>query len=126
MLEEAMGLHKEEERLCRELNYQDGLQVCLGSQALILSVWGRLEEAVELHEEEERICRDLNNPEGLSICLVNQGAIYGKKGEREKQIALLREALAIAREHGLISLSAEIEAFLKQIDPPTPPDKSYS
>ncbi len=51
------------------------------------------------------------------ICWVNQGAIYGKMGQPEKQIALLEDALALAREHKLHRLAAQIEAILKRRSP---------
>ncbi len=116
-----MDLLKEQERICKELGNLNSLSNSLGSPALILKAWDRLDEAMDLLKEQELICRELNNPEGLSICLVNQGLVLGKKGEGEKQIALVREALAIAREHELTRLAAQIEAILKQIDHPAPP-----
>ena len=124
-LEEAMELHKEEERICKQLGNLDGLSACLGNQALILSDWGRLEEAMALHKEEERLSKQLGNIEGICISWVKQGLIYGKKGELEKLIALLEEALALAREHKLHHLADQIEAILKRINPPAPPDKRF-
>lgn len=70
-----------------------------------------------LQEEKERLCKQLGNNEGLCICWVNQGAIYGKMGQPEKQIALLEDALALAREHKLHRLAAQIEAILKKKKP---------
>jgi ATP-dependent transcriptional regulator len=116
-LEEAMDLLKEVERICKQLGNLDGLQACLGNQANILCGWDRLEEAMALQEEKERLCKQLGNNEGLCICWVNQGAIYGKMGQPEKQIALLEDALALAREHKLHRLAAQIEAILKKKKP---------
>ncbi|MBI4641712.1 MAG: DUF4062 domain-containing protein, partial [Candidatus Tectomicrobia bacterium] len=42
-LEGAMKLHKEQERICKELGNKDSLQASLGNQALILQAWGDLE-----------------------------------------------------------------------------------
>jgi len=116
-LEEAMALHKEEERICRQLGNLDSLSNSLGNQAIILKAWGKLEEAMDLHKEEEGICRKLGNIEGLCICWVNQGAIYGKMGQPAKHIALLEDALALAHEHKLLRLAAQIEAILKKKKP---------
>ena len=124
-LEEGMKLLKEQERLCQQLGNLDGLQACLGNQANIFYAWGRLEEAMEQHEEVERLYRQLENIEGICISWVNQGIIYWKMGGREKCIKLLVQALALAREHKLISLAAQIEAILKRINPPAPPDKRF-
>jgi hypothetical protein len=112
-----MALHKEEERICRQLGNLDSLSNSLGNQAIILKAWGKLEEAMDLHKEEEGICRKLGNIEGLCICWVNQGAIYGKMGQPAKHIALLEDALALAHEHKLLRLAAQIEAILKKKKP---------
>ncbi|MDR3062765.1 MAG: DUF4062 domain-containing protein [Methanobrevibacter sp.] len=111
-LDEAMELHKEAEKIWRELNNKDGLQIVLGNQALILMSWGRLDEAMELHKEAEKICRELNNNEGLSISLFNQGLMLFKSNS-QKGLLLMEEALAIAEEYEYNSL---IEQYTKIIE----------
>jgi len=58
-----MRLHKEEERICRELSNKDGLQRS-SAAGVILQDRGELDEAMRLHKEKERICRELGNKEG--------------------------------------------------------------
>ena len=70
-----MALHKEQERICRELGNKDGLSDSLGNQAMILQDRGDLDGAMALHKEKERICRELGNKDGLQQTLGNQALI---------------------------------------------------
>jgi hypothetical protein len=54
-LDGAMKLHKEEERICREVGNVNGLQRSLGNQALILSQQKRHREALSAAEEGYRL-----------------------------------------------------------------------
>ena len=78
-----MKLHKEEERICKELGNKNGLSASLGGQALILQAWGDLEGAMKLHKEEERVCKELGNKNGLSASLGNQALILQAWGDLE-------------------------------------------
>ena len=77
-LDEAMRLHKEEERICRGLGNKHGLSISLGNQAGILQARGELDEAMRLHKEQERICRELGNVNGLAYSLVNQAVLLAR------------------------------------------------
>ena len=70
-----MALCKEQERICRELGNKDGLQACLGNQAVILYARGDLDGAMALMKEQERLCRELGNKDGLQASLGNQALI---------------------------------------------------
>ncbi len=94
----AMALHREEERLCREMGQKDGLSVALGRQALILRDWGDLEGALALHREEERLCREMGNKELLARVLTNEAVILGLIRKQPAQaLALADEAYRLGR-----------------------------
>jgi len=95
-----MALHKEHERICRELGDRGGLQTSLGNQALILRDRGELDEAMALLKEQERICRELGDRGGLSRSLGNQAVILWDRGELDEAVALLKETERICRESG--------------------------
>jgi tetratricopeptide (TPR) repeat protein len=99
-LEEAMVLHKEQERICRQLRNLDTLSISLGNQANILYTWGKLKEAMALHKEEERIWRQLGNLDHLSSSLGNQAKILYDWGKLEEAMALVKEAERICRQLG--------------------------
>ncbi len=96
-IDQAMTLHKEEERICREIGDTESLQRCLGNQALILRDLGRPREALLILEEQERICREGNYEFGLQLCLGEMGVLYQNEGKYEKALDLLREQEAISR-----------------------------
>jgi hypothetical protein len=54
-LDGAMALHKEEERICRQLNNSEGLAICLANQASALIIMNRAAEALPLAEEAYRL-----------------------------------------------------------------------
>ena len=93
-----MALHKEEERLCRELGNKQGLQASLGNQANILYARGNLESAMALYRQQDRLCRELRNPEGLSTSLGNQALILDTRGDLDGAMALLKEQERLCRE----------------------------
>ncbi|MBD3300207.1 MAG: tetratricopeptide repeat protein [Candidatus Moranbacteria bacterium] len=60
-LKEAMDLHKQEEKICRELKNLNGLATSLANQALLLSQkMGKYKEALPLAEEAVRIFKKVN------------------------------------------------------------------
>lgn len=91
-LDEAMRLHREQERLCRMAGDNGGLQVSIGNQANILKVRGALDEATRLYGEQERLCRELGDKEGLNACLGNQAMILETRGELAEAMRLHKEA----------------------------------
>jgi len=95
-----MALHKEEERICRELGNKDGLSVSLRNQAVILQARGDLDGAMALHKEEERICHELRNVEGLARSLVSQAILLVLNRNRLRDaLPLAEEAYRLARDH---------------------------
>jgi tetratricopeptide (TPR) repeat protein len=118
-----MRLHKEEERICRELGKKDGLQRSLGNQAVIHYARGELDEAMRLHKEEERICRELGNKGGLQRSLGSQGLIHYDRGELDEAMRLYKEEERICRELGnkdglAISLANQAQLFSEKLDRP--------
>ena len=111
-----MSLHKEEERICRELGNKDGLSISLANQANILTDRGDLDGAMALYKDQERICRELGNPQRLSISLVNQALIVkGLPGRRGEARSLAEEALRIATHHGYQQLVPQIQRIRDSI-----------
>jgi nephrocystin-3 len=99
-LDGALMLHKEQERICRELDVPKGLQASLGNQALILKDRGDLDGAMKLLKEQERICRELGDPAALSVSLGNQAIILQMRGDLDGAMKLLKEQERICRELG--------------------------
>jgi hypothetical protein len=99
-LDGAMALHKEQERICRELSNRDGLSYSLGSRALILRDRGDLNGAMALLKEQERICRELGNKDGLSASLANQAEMLYARRDLDGAMAVLKGAERICRELG--------------------------
>jgi tetratricopeptide (TPR) repeat protein len=93
-----MALHKEQEKICRQLGNLDGLQASLGNQALILKDRGDLDGAMALHKEEEKICRQLGNLAGLQASLGNQALILQDRGDLDGAMALHKEKERICRQ----------------------------
>jgi tetratricopeptide (TPR) repeat protein len=92
-----MSLHKEEERLCRELGNKPGLANSLGNQANVLRARGELDGAMALSKEAERLLRELGDPQDLAILLANQAALLSSKPDRRHEARRLAdEALALA------------------------------
>jgi len=111
-----MRLHKEEERICRELGNKDGLQRTLGNQANIFYTRGELDEAMRLNKEQERICRELGNKEGLAISLINQASLLSNKlGRHKEALPLAEEAHNLAMKTGQIALAKQIKPILDKI-----------
>jgi len=54
-LDGAMALHKEEERICRQLGSIEGLAASLANQASVLEDMGRAREGLPLAEEAHRL-----------------------------------------------------------------------
>jgi hypothetical protein len=110
-----MTLHKEEERLCRELGNKDGLQRSLGNQALILKAWGKMKESLALQKEKERLCRELGNENSLAISLINQAALLTEKGKHQAALSLAEEAYRLTKAHGYTALTKQIKTILNNI-----------
>jgi tetratricopeptide (TPR) repeat protein len=109
----AMALYKEQEEICRKLDYLAGLQVSLGNQGVILKRQGDLPGAMLLHKEEEGICRQLGDPEALATSLANQASLLGQMGRQREALPLAEEAYRLANQHGLTSLSLQIQPLVE-------------
>jgi tetratricopeptide (TPR) repeat protein len=107
-----MALHKEKERICRQLGNLDGLQRTLGNQALILQACGDLDGAMALHKEEERICRQVGTVEGLAVSLANQASVLWKMERAREGLPLAEEAHRLAAGHGYAALARQFGPFL--------------
>jgi ATP/maltotriose-dependent transcriptional regulator MalT len=107
-----MKLHKEEERICRELGNIDGLSISLGNQANILYARGDLDGAMKLLKEQERICRQLGNVTGLAISLVNQSTILANSGQAQEGLSKAEEAYQLVSTNGYGALAAQIGSIL--------------
>ena len=132
-LDTAMALHKEQERICRQLGNLDGLSRTLGNQALILKDRGDLDGAMALFKEVERICRQLGNVESLAIALANQAAVLAQMGRAREGLPLAEQAHQLAAQHGYAVVANQIEPVVNtmrreaqqglaaQSDQPKPP-----
>ena len=96
----AMEIHREADKICREIRDNDGLQKALGSQASILQTWGKFEEAMAISKEREQICQELGNMEGLQDALGSQASILKTLGKFEEAIRLYKEKRRICLELG--------------------------
>jgi len=99
-LEEAMLLHKKEEKLCGVLNHHAGLARSYGSQAMIFKAWGKLPEAMALHKKEEKICEELNHRIGLAVSYGSQAMILYDWGKLPEAMDLNKKAAGIFEELG--------------------------
>ena len=97
-LDGALALHKQAERLCRELGNKEGLSYSLGSQALILQGRGDLDGAMALHKEAEHLYGELGNRDGVVVSLQNQAKILQDRGDLDGAMALHKDAERLCRE----------------------------
>jgi len=57
-LDGAMRFHQEEERICREVGYVQGIAISLANQAVLLASRNRPQQALPLVEHAYRLARD--------------------------------------------------------------------
>lgn len=96
----ALNMHRQAERICRELGDTENLHRALGNQALVLRDIEQLKEALEKHKEEEAICRDRRDLNELSICLGHKGVILYLLGDLKRAMEVLEEQERICRALG--------------------------
>jgi tetratricopeptide (TPR) repeat protein len=96
-LDGAIALHKEEERLCRELGSKQGLQLSLGNQGIVLKARGDLDGAMALYKEQEKLCRELGNKDGLRRSLSALAEVSMTLGSAQEAITYYEGALGIIR-----------------------------
>jgi tetratricopeptide (TPR) repeat protein len=94
---EAMELLLEQEALCRSMNDNKNLQICLGRQGNILHDTGFYEMAMEKYKLQEKICLMLNDFYWLQKSYGNQGIIYQLKGNLAIAMDLIKKQEDICR-----------------------------
>jgi hypothetical protein len=115
-LDGAMTLHKEAERLCRELGHKGGLATSLSGQAWILQVGGDDDGALALHKEEERLYRELGDPKGLAISLGNQAVLLAEGlHQPQRALQMAEEAGDLVSQHGLTSIAEGIRRIQDRV-----------
>ena len=95
-----MVLHKEAERICRQVGSKQDLMVCLYNQAEILQTWGELDGAMALFKEQERTCRLMGYKDDLQTALSGQADVLKTRGDLVGAMELLREVEGVCRELG--------------------------
>jgi len=114
--DEALTLHREEERISRRLGNLPVVAHALFGQAGILFARGQFQEALSLCQEQEQICRAIGHTEGLVDSLLTQGFLFGKAlNLPDKAMGLALEAQRLASENGLlprVDLASRLLAIL--------------
>lgn len=98
----AIALHREEERICRELEDMLGLQRSLGNQANVFFRHKDLDGAMSLYQKQEGICRQYGYLEGLERSLNNQGLVLLQRGDMDGSMTLFKEQERICRQEGFL------------------------
>ena len=93
-----MALHKEQERLSRELGSKDVLFGSLCNQANLLKNYGYPDDAMALYKEAEQLSRELGNKNGLQASLNNQAMILTTRGDLDGAMPLYKESERLCRE----------------------------
>ena len=109
-LDEALAMHKEEERLCRELDLHGGLAISLINQAVVLFDQVDLDAAFELYKQAEDLFREQDNIDkervkltykrGWAKSLTGQANVLSARGDLYAALALHKESERICRELG--------------------------
>ena len=99
-----MALYKQNEAICLELGYKEGLARGYRDEAEILFKWERLEEAMALSKQNEAIWVELGNRQELIASYRMQAAILQLWGKSEEALALLKKQAAICLELGEMEL----------------------
>jgi len=116
-LDEAMRLHKKEEKLCEELGDKSGLARTYGNQALILKAWGKLDEAMRLHKKEEKLKEELGDKAGLAITYGNQGIVHKTRGDLDKAKKMYERSLFLFQEIGARPMVVKVQGWLDDLQP---------
>jgi tetratricopeptide (TPR) repeat protein len=109
-LDNAFAMHKEEERLCRELGLNGGLAISLVNQAVIVFDRGDLDAAFELYKQAEDLFtqQDLMEKEPVNLAykrgraksLTGQANVLSTRGDRIGALDLHKESERLCRELG--------------------------
>jgi hypothetical protein len=93
----SVKLLKEHEELCRYLNDDEGLQICLGNQSQIFMMSQQMGLAEKLLYEMIDLCRRLHNKDGLQRAFGNLALIKNQFFNEDEAINLLKEQEEICR-----------------------------
>ena len=96
-LERALDLHREKERISRELGNQKALAISLGNIGNIYADQGEWEAAMDHYKEKEKIDRELGNKSGLEVCLGNQARLLLAQQKPIEALQLMQEQEQICR-----------------------------
>jgi hypothetical protein len=99
-----MRLHKEEERICREIGHKRDLAMSLSNQAIILRMRSNLDGALALHKEAERSLREIGYKYGLQEALGEQAITLYEQGDADGARELLKEQASICAGMGLLQM----------------------
>jgi hypothetical protein len=110
-----MVLHREQERICQQLDDLNGLQTTLGNQALIVKDRGDPTKAMEMLKEQEQLCQQSGERTGLAMSLANQALILWQMGRTREGLPLAEDAYRFATTHGLAFLAKRIKVILDAV-----------
>ena len=109
-LDEALALHREGGRLCREMRLEGGLALSLVNQGAVLFDRGQLDTAFESCKEAEGLFRrqaqlgkdhlKLTYQRGLAKSLTGQANVLNARGSSDAALALHKESERLCRELG--------------------------
>ena len=97
-LYEARKLHKEQEKICEELGYKEGLSKSYCGQGIILNAQGSLVEAMELYKKEEAICKEFGDKVGLQRSNWNMGHLFKEMKKHDEAIKRFKESIKLEEE----------------------------
>ncbi|MCX6055280.1 MAG: DUF4062 domain-containing protein [Chloroflexi bacterium] len=99
-LDGVLALHKEEERISREVGDAVGLAGSIGNQGLVMQIRGDLDRALTLHQEAEKIFYVQSDQIGQAGSLINQALAFYQRGDLDRSEGLADAAEHIFRELG--------------------------
>ncbi|MCJ7626173.1 MAG: DUF4062 domain-containing protein [Anaerolineaceae bacterium] len=117
-INKAIKLHKQEEKLYRQIGSLEGISTSLGNQAILLTGIDN-KKAMMLLQEAERISRQIGDLAGLQGLIGQKAELYVLRGENEKAILHLEEQEQMCKRLGMDdgiaqSLSRRAQILIKQ------------
>ncbi|MCL2115805.1 MAG: hypothetical protein FWH29_06255 [Methanobrevibacter sp.] len=98
LLNEAMRLLREQEKICREITDKRGLADSLDIQADATAALGDLKESLNIHRKVEKICREINYKKRLASTLGDIGELQHMNLNFDKAMESFEEQEKICRE----------------------------
>ncbi|MEW6366947.1 MAG: AAA family ATPase [Acidobacteriota bacterium] len=99
--QEALGLLREEEPLCRGRGLDRDLLGCLRNQAVLLAALGYLHEAHRRFEEHARLAGALNEPGEKVHALLCEATLAVRANQTNQALQLANQAIGIGEDYGL-------------------------